>query len=107
MDPSTGASVLDDAAITAFKQWRFQPGIFSKVRIPIAFTLEGGGVRIQIRYEKTARSMDDVLARYLGKGTVLKGPIPDYPRGNWTFKKGKGVYELHGGKSGYIESSKF
>ena len=104
MDPSTGSSVLDDAALTTFGQWRFNPGIFSKIRIPITFSIETG--RVQITYEKKAKSMDDVLASYLGKGTVLKGPIPDYPRRDWSFKKGKGVYELHGGVSGYIESVK-
>jgi TonB family protein len=37
---STGHSVLDNAAIMALKQWRFKPGVFSKVRIPVNFTLE-------------------------------------------------------------------
>jgi len=38
---STGSSILDDAAVSAFRRWRFRPGSVSKVRIPITFTLTG------------------------------------------------------------------
>src|SRR6059058_1020453 len=38
---STGSSILDDAAVSAFKRWRFRPGSVSKVTIPITFTLTG------------------------------------------------------------------
>src|SRR6184192_431683 len=31
---STGSSILDDAAVSAFKRWRFRPGSVSKVTIP-------------------------------------------------------------------------
>src|SRR6266536_3640296 len=41
MAPSTGSKILDEAALTAFRQWRFKPGIMSKIRIPIQFTLTG------------------------------------------------------------------
>ena len=48
--------------------------------------------------------MDDVLARFLGKGTVLKGPIPEYPRRPaWTNKRGKGVYEFHADQAGKVQ----
>ncbi len=51
--------------------------------------------------------MDDVLAAFLGKGTVRKGPIPAYPRRpSWTNKSGKGVYELHADKEGRITQVK-
>ena len=41
MAVSTGVQILDDAALSAFRQWRFRPGTVKKVRIPIHFTLSG------------------------------------------------------------------
>ncbi len=41
MAQSTGHAVLDNAAISAFRRWRFQPGTVSKVRTPITFTMSG------------------------------------------------------------------
>ena len=38
---STGSPILDMAATSAFRQWRFRPGTVSKVRIPITFTMTG------------------------------------------------------------------
>jgi protein TonB len=38
---STGSSILDDAAVSTFRRWRFRPGTVSKVSIPITFTLTG------------------------------------------------------------------
>ena len=38
---STGSSILDEAAVSTFRRWRFRPGSVSKVRIPITFTLTG------------------------------------------------------------------
>jgi protein TonB len=38
---STGSSILDNAATSAFRQWRFRPGTVSKVNIPITFTMTG------------------------------------------------------------------
>jgi periplasmic protein TonB len=38
---STGSPILDDAAVSTFRRWRFRPGSVSKVRIPITFTLTG------------------------------------------------------------------
>jgi TonB family protein len=37
MAQSTGDRRLDNAAISAFRQWRFKPGTVSKVKIPIEF----------------------------------------------------------------------
>ena len=43
---STGHEILDQAAIAAFRQWRFQPGDKLKlVRIPMNFWMNGSGVR--------------------------------------------------------------
>ena len=41
MAQSIGNSILDNAATSAFKQWRFKPGTVSKVKIPITFTMTG------------------------------------------------------------------
>ena len=41
MASSIGKPVLDNAALSAFRQWRFKPGSVSKVRIPITFTMAG------------------------------------------------------------------
>jgi TonB family protein len=46
---STGHQMLDQAAITAFRQWRFQLGDKLKlVRIPINFWMNGSGVRHRV-----------------------------------------------------------
>jgi TonB family protein len=42
---STGHQMLDQAAITAFRQWRFQPGDMKLVKIPINFWMNGSAVR--------------------------------------------------------------
>ncbi len=41
MASSTGNPILDNAALSAFRQWRFKPGSVSKVKIPITFTMTG------------------------------------------------------------------
>jgi len=41
MASSLGSPILDNAATSAFRQWRFKPGSVSKVRIPITFTMTG------------------------------------------------------------------
>lgn len=41
MEQSTGNPILDNAAKSAFQQWKFRPGTVSKVRIPITFTMNG------------------------------------------------------------------
>lgn len=105
MAPSTGNAILDRAAIDAFRKWRFKPGTVSHVRSPITFTMMGE--QPYTEYAVKSKSMDDVLAAFLGKGTVLKGPIPAYPRfPPWTDKRGKGVYELHAAKDGKVTQVK-
>jgi len=101
MAVSTGHPMLDRAAVTAFRQWRFKPGTPKQIKTPITFTLSPG--RIPPGYAVRSKPMDEVLAGFLGKGTVLKGPIPDYPKSpSWTTKSGKGVYELHVGRDGRV-----
>ena len=41
MAQSVGNPILDNAAVSTFRQWRFRPGTVSKVRIPITFTMTG------------------------------------------------------------------
>ena len=100
MAPSTGSAILDQAALDGFRRARFKPGTPSPIKIPISFTLRGNVVT---EYRVRQKPMDEALARFLGKGTVLKGPIPAYPRfPPWTYKRGKGVYELHVQKDGRV-----
>lgn len=41
MSKSTGSPFLDNAALSAFRRWRFKPGTVSAVTCPITFTLVG------------------------------------------------------------------
>lgn len=45
MASSIGNPILDNAALSAFRQWRFKPGSVLKVRIPITFTATGTQLR--------------------------------------------------------------
>jgi TonB family protein len=36
---SSGSAVLDQAARSAFLKWRFKPGAFSRVRVPVAWSV--------------------------------------------------------------------
>jgi protein TonB len=38
---STGSAILDNAAVTALRKWRFKPGTVSRVKSPITFTMTG------------------------------------------------------------------
>lgn len=105
MAKSTGNPILDNAALSAFRQWRFKPGTVWKVRIPITFTMRGSVTTELVVMHK--RGMDKMLAPFLGKDTVLNGPSPRYPLSPpWTNKQGDGKYELHVGKNGKIEQVK-
>jgi len=96
---STGSPRLDKATLDALRLWRFRPGATKGAKVPITYSMEGS-----VKYEATRKSMDDALARYLGKGTVLKGPIPEFPIWRtWTDKEGRGVYEMHVNKAGLVE----
>lgn len=104
MDPSTGHAILDRAAIDAFMRWRFKPGTVSPVRTPIRFTVSGPPV---YTLDVKAKPADEVLAGFLGKGTVQRGNFPAYPRSvTWTSKQGSGVYELHVQKDGSVAQVK-
>lgn len=41
MAQSLGNPILDNSATSAFRRWRFKPGVAPKVKIPITFTMTG------------------------------------------------------------------
>ena len=41
MEKSTGSRILDDAALSAFRQWRFKPGTTRQFRVPINYEMVG------------------------------------------------------------------
>lgn len=102
MGKSTGHAILDNATVEGLRLARFRPGSTSdEVQIPVTFTMSGG--RFYETVDVKRKDMDEVLSAFLGKGTVVKGPIPQYPRSQpWTHKDGKGVYELHVDKEGKV-----
>jgi TonB family protein len=104
MAPSTGSKILDQAALTAFRQWRYKPGTLRKVRIPIEFTLTGDVSYVHV---EKALPMDKVLAPFLGKENVIQAPMPMYPSSPpWTWKRGRGVYEIHVNQTGMVTEVK-
>jgi TonB family protein len=64
---STGHELLDNATLSAFRQWRFKPDTVAKVKIPIRFTMQGSVITEELRVTK--RDMDEVLGlpRFLGQ----------------------------------------
>lgn len=98
MAASIGVKRLDDETVWTLSHWRFKPGTVEKVRVPITFSLSGPGVSYEVRVVR-APAMDQVLAPFLGKGNVIKAPMPKYPL-PWTWKQGRGVYEIHVNKAG-------
>jgi TonB family protein len=36
---STGSKLLDQAALRAFRQWRARPGVVSRMKVPITFSM--------------------------------------------------------------------
>jgi len=41
MQPSTGHKILDEAALSGFRQWHFWPATVSKVEIPVRYSTKG------------------------------------------------------------------
>src|ERR1041385_3263374 len=71
---STGSDILDQAALRAFRQWRFKPGTAEGVRVPVTFTMPDESDQFLSDYHVKEKSMDDALAGFLGKGMVANGP---------------------------------
>jgi TonB family protein len=104
---STGSALLDDAALTSFRTFRFKPGGAPAVKCPIDFTLSPAGTEEFSGFYVRAKPTDEALAPFLGKGTVEEGPMPAYPRSvPWTDKHGKGIYEIHVKKDGTVSDVK-
>ena len=104
---STGSALLDDAALTSFRTFRFKPGGAPAVKCPITFSLSPGGTEDFSGFYVRAKPTDEALAPFLGKGTVEEGPMPAYPNSvPWTNKHGKGVYEIRVQKDGTVASVK-
>ncbi|MDQ3545853.1 MAG: energy transducer TonB, partial [Verrucomicrobiota bacterium] len=38
---STGSAILDQTSMQTFRRWRCRPGAYSKVYVPITYTMEG------------------------------------------------------------------
>ncbi|MFL6520797.1 MAG: TonB family protein [Chthoniobacterales bacterium] len=107
MAPSTGSLLLDEAALQAFRLWRFKPGTVSGVLIPITFTMTGRGGQVIPTYRVKEKPADEALAPYLGKGAVDSGPMPVYPHSlPWTDRQGQGLYEIRVGKDGRVSDVK-
>jgi TonB family protein len=66
---STGHEILDDAALDAFRKWRFKPGSVHKVKIPINYTMQG--------FREWARAKGHSL--WLQNATYWF--LPEYPHG--------------------------
>jgi len=41
MAQSIGNPILDNATVSTFRRWRFKAGAFSKVKVPITYTMSG------------------------------------------------------------------
>ena len=41
MAQSIGSPILDNSTTSTFRRWRFVPGKFSKVKVPITYTMTG------------------------------------------------------------------
>jgi TonB family protein len=48
VEKSTGFVILDQAAVDAFRQWRFKPGSRAKIKLPLTFTATGPDGRAQV-----------------------------------------------------------
>jgi TonB family protein len=41
MAQSIGSPILDNSTVSTFRRWRFRPGMYSKVKVPITYTMTG------------------------------------------------------------------
>jgi TonB family protein len=78
MSPSTGNKILDDAALEAFRHWRFKPGTVSHVQIPIRFTMQNLRNAVpQVRRKNGPIEVTNVTGG--PKATATYAPRPNYP----------------------------
>ncbi len=101
MQLSTGSAILDNATLRALRLWKFKPHTVSAAKIPVTYTLLGA----LFTYKKDEHPLAEMLAPFLGAGAVRKAKVPEYPdRQHWSFKHGKGRYEIHVGAGGRVEN---
>jgi TonB family protein len=99
---SSGDSYLNYQIVETLRNWRFQPGTPRLIRVSFGTARVWTDDR-RLGKERRAKQMDDVLAPFLGKGALIRGELPDYPRTPaWTDKRGTGVFELHIDSSGKV-----
>ncbi len=41
MSQSTGSTILDNATLSAFRRWKFKPGVATNIDVPVTYTLTG------------------------------------------------------------------
>jgi hypothetical protein len=60
MEKSTGSRILDQAALNAFRQWRFKPGTTHQFRTPIIYEMVGDRAEVmaKIRHDQAASAQD-------------------------------------------------
>jgi TonB family protein len=51
---STGSLLLDNPAVSAFEHWRFNPGRWKEIDLPITFTIASGPPRVAPRRWRTS-----------------------------------------------------
>jgi TonB family protein len=69
MAQSTGSPILDDAALSAFRRWRFKPGTIRGARLPITFTMSGASYGP----DGSRPILPESLVRSLFAGTSVTG----------------------------------
>src|SRR2546423_13919345 len=63
MAPGTGNEMLDEAAMSAMRQWRFKPGPVM-AKCPVTFTISGQDNQIVTEYHVKEKSTDEALAAF-------------------------------------------
>lgn len=86
--------------VETLRSWKFRPGTPRLVRIAFGTQSAWSG---EPASERKAMPMDNVLAPFLGKGTLMRGELPDYPaKPAWTNRHGTAVFELHVDRAGRV-----
>lgn len=90
VDRSTGSAALDEAAVTAVRTWRFNPGnngdapVASWIGVPIAFSLtDTGEPRVPADYEN---ALDEIYIRGGGADSAQATSLPTL-RWEWSSSK--------------------
>jgi len=89
IESSTGHKILDDAALAAFRQWRFKPGGVSKVKIPIRFVMDdapGNGSLLAEVDQNTGRVTSVQMLASTGNQKLDDAALNAFRK--WRFKPG-------------------